>query len=906
MASIEAGSVGVEVRTLDEVMGGDSGSVLEAFAKVGYEWAAASALEIRDAIVVVPFAELIRPVRDAWAKVGGWMPRIETSVSLKGALAKMKERGANDLTFDVATDRLTGTALLRSVPALAAMSKDEARVFGGAVKDVVDLAQAVARRAGSLLSSERDDYWEVGRAAFDEGFGVGGIERMLGKVAFEWAAMSSMHDDGGFEELSMSGLIVLKAGGLDAWTTVLVDLCEKRGQMLLVDLDPQNEDLLAQSVSVCDVQIGVCEDFEEEAQATAAQLIQHINAGETPVGLIALDRGLVRRVCALLRREGVSIHDETGWKLSTTRCGSAVMGLLRSAGWKARSNDILDWLKSHDVLGDVVTRSDKAVESLEGSMRRYGWTRPASVVPEMLSEEARVLWSQYLSVVELLGCGSRLALDVWLDRLRVAQQAAGDWQYLSEDRAGVQLIHALRQDNGNGRPREWGEAAKSAKMSYDEFTLFVGDVLEQESFVEAGAPEEKCQVVVTPLRRAMLRQFRATVFPGVDEKRLGGTIKQSRLLNESLVSVLGLSTAESQRVSEGLSFAHAVRMPKLTLLRRRSEGSEPLAASALVRRMEQSYQAVHNSKVPDWVDCRVVREVPAVRQERPSATAVELFPEALTASLIESLRDCPYKFFAVGMLGLREQDELEDAVAKKDYGTWLHATLHRFHLQRAKLESTTYEQDVTMLRRAGSSAAMKMGLDECELVPYMASFDQLVPRYVAWQRDRETRGLQWLGGEIAVEMEVEGWGGTKLRGRLDRIDSDSASTGVSVDVIDYKSGNADVLKQKAKSGAEDTQMAGYAVLAPGGADVAQGGQSDAALMEPRVGGMYLCVDEKTGVVEVPHKEVQESAVTLVRGLGGDISRIKAGESLQALGEGRTCEHCSVRGLCRKDHWQALG
>ena len=33
-------------------------------------------------------------------------------------------------------------------------------------------------------------------------------------------------------------------------------------------------------------------------------------------------------------------------------------------------------------------------------------------------------------------------------------------------------------------------------------------------------------------------------------------------------------------------------------------------------------------------------------------------------------------------------------------------------------------------------------------------------------------------------------------------------------------------------------------------------------------------------------------------------RLRAGEPLQALGQGALCDHCEARGLCRRDHWAA--
>jgi ATP-dependent helicase/nuclease subunit B len=34
----------------------------------------------------------------------------------------------------------------------------------------------------------------------------------------------------------------------------------------------------------------------------------------------------------------------------------------------------------------------------------------------------------------------------------------------------------------------------------------------------------------------------------------------------------------------------------------------------------------------------------------------------------------------------------------------------------------------------------------------------------------------------------------------------------------------------------------------------------------------------------------------------DMTRIGQGAALPALGEGKACEYCAARGLCRKDFW----
>src|SRR5205085_1545203 len=40
------------------------------------------------------------------------------------------------------------------------------------------------------------------------------------------------------------------------------------------------------------------------------------------------------------------------------------------------------------------------------------------------------------------------------------------------------------------------------------------------------------------------------------------------------------------------------------------------------------------------------------------------------------------------------------------------------------------------------------------------------------------------------------------------------------------------------------------------------------------------------------------------GRAAEFERLRAGAGLAALGEGRVCDYCEARGLCRRDHWSA--
>jgi len=128
---------------------------------------------------------------------------------------------------------------------------------------------------------------------------------------------------------------------------------------------------------------------------------------------------------------------------------------------------------------------------------------------------------------------------------------------------------------------------------------------------------------------------------------------------------------------------------------------------------------------------------------------------------------------------------------------------------------------------------------------------------------------------------------------IDRIDRVPGAAGTVTELIDYKTGNAERLKDKLADPQEDTQLAFYAALLAG-----QPGATGP------LAAAYLPLDESDTIAAIVHDEVEASAVQLVEGLGRDLARVREGAPLPALGEGEACTFCEARGLCRRDHWTA--
>jgi ATP-dependent helicase/nuclease subunit B len=376
--------------------------------------------------------------------------------------------------------------------------------------------------------------------------------------------------------------------------------------------------------------------------------------------------------------------------------------------------------------------------------------------------------------------------------------------------------------------------------------------------------------------------------PGADEKRLGGATPAHPLLGDAVAQAMGLPSAAQRRAVETLAFAQLLRLPRLTLLRRRDDGGEPLAPSPLLERLALAMRGA-GRMLPAADDPRRLVAVEPRPLARPQPIAPDLLPQRLSASACEALRACPYRFFALRMLGLREAEELAEDVEKRDYGFWLHEVLCRFHTRRAGPAPAAEEE--AALHAIAEEVRREKQLDDPSFLPYAASFARIAPRYLEWLHARDRQGARWQGAEREITVAPLQWHGIEMHGRIDRIDRVvRAGDAPATQLIDYKTSSGQKLRQRVAEAQEDTQLAFYAALVV---------QADApAALE----AIYLSLDDNDGLREIRHAGVQASAERLVAGLGAELQRLRDGAPLPALGEGEACLYCEARGLCRRDHW----
>jgi len=829
-------------------------------------WLARQGLSPRDAVMLVPYAALMAPARAAWVALGGWQPRVETPLTLAGTLGPPLAVAPGGCSGEGTLDTLSASLQLRGLSWGAGWAARDPAGFARIVSSVVDAAQALRSAALQRAPAARVAFWNAVHEALPAAPGPAAIEALLLRVAVAWAATSGSAGAAASDRLfehRPSAWLVLRLGGPEAMAEALLGHADTPSLLLLAD--PPDDDPYSAVAAHAQVERRVCDDFEAEAQAAAAAVIEALNAGRTPVALVALDRVSVRRVRALLARAAVPLVDETGWLLATTRAAAAVVAVLRAALPSAGSDAHLDWLKTWP------QAQPAALNALEALWRE----RPGV----QGREAAERLWAAAQAHLQPLQAERLRTLADWLALLRDRLEVSGSYDRWLEDDAGAQVLTALGWTTGAA----WQPAAQQLQLDLPGFIAWVEATLEQQPFLPL--PDPGAQVVLTPLARAFGRPFAQVVIPGADHVHLGGGEPQPTLISDALAQTLGLDHGAARRAQRRLALAQVLRAPRVTLLRRLRDGDEPLADSPDVEWLLLARGRVAPPGAPAWAARGwqpALREVPRQAVAAPQPTAASALPTTLSASRLEALRDCPYRFYSRAVLRLDEAEEIDVGLAKRDYGTWLHAVLHHFHSQRLSVAHDP--SDLQQLQQAADAVTQSQGLSPAELLPFRASFETFATAYVAWLALREAQGWHWHSGETDHAIDLPGLPALRLKGRIDRYDRGPAGAS---QVLDYKTSSTALLKERVREPLEDTQLAFYAALlgAP-----------------PALGAAYLSLDDAQAPLLIEHPAVHASATALLAGLTGEWQRLQQGAAMPALGEGRVCETCEARGLCRRDHW----
>lgn len=611
--------------------------------------------------------------------------------------------------------------------------------------------------------------------------------------------------------------------------------------------------------------------MEDEAQMAAQAIVDWIAAGRQCIAVIPQDRVVARRLRALLERARVVVSDETGWKLSTTRAAALLHAWIELAGSGGDIVRLLDFLKSpfiqHAALVDPAQRSAMEAALIDAGPAS-GWDMfsaalaaqaPAKALLDGIAREA----GRYRT--------ARTLRD-WVGDTLAALTALGCTEALAGDKAGAQVLEMLARVASDCERLD-------QRFSLSEWRVLVDLQMEQTVFV---APRDDRRVMMVPLNGSTLREFDAAIVVGADAEHLPSRPLEQLFFANAVRRELGLQTRESRQRQQLREFASLlIACPDVVLSWQARRDGDEVKPSAWVQRLELTLEAAGIGRLPRRRPAGVSEWLMATPQHMPAPAAPALLPESISASGYGSLVACPYQFFASRMLALNAPDELAELPERRDYGDWLHQILKRYH-DELRAHSTAPAQRHALMTSISDEVFEPLIARNPAALGFRMRWQSRCHAYVDWANRHEAAGWRYASGEAGQQQRlVHSAGEVRLVGRIDRIDHHADGM---LMLIDYKTTRAASLKSRLKE-REDHQLPFYALL-----------------LDPAPSrAAYVAIDDDPDAVIEPD-DLAQWRETLRARLADSLGAIAAGAPLPAHGNGKSCEWCRMRGLCRKGAW----
>ena len=354
-----------------------------------------------------------------------------------------------------------------------------------------------------------------------------------------------------------------------------------------------------------------------------------------------------------------------------------------------------------------------------------------------------------------------------------------------------------------------------------------------------------------------------------------------RLLGDALAAALGLpDAAAAPRDAELLAFAQVLRVPTVTLLRRRrrrrrAARAQPAGRAARAGARRARARPCRRGAIRASTVAR--RAAPIARPLPVAAGPAARAPQRQRVR--GAARAAPTASSRCACCGCARPTSSTTRSRSATTAPGCTRCCIAFHATRERAADAPIEVSAPARDRRRERAATRRRLDDAAFLPFAATFAALraALRRLAARARRRRRALAATARSSCAQRRPA-CGGVEMHGIVDRIDA-SRRRPVS-QLIDYKTGSAAGLRSKlSASRSEDTQLAFYAAL-----------MRRAAAAPARRRASTCALDEQRGASSaIEHADVEASARRAARRHGGDLRRIRAGAPLPALGEGAVCE-----------------
>lgn len=836
-------------------------------------------------VVLLPFAQLLPIARKQWAQAhpNSFAPRFETTSSWAQRLQAFVPTNT-DIAFDAAVDLLTAQRLLYD----AGYAQDADWLASRVYESAIQLAPIAAAKIPNVRVNWATD---MQKNLLLQSANTPPYEQRITAIALLWAGHSSYASDILFDAIEKTqALIVFSGLQPDALTDTLVrHMQQHQPQALAVYTDWHTHDADPHATAVC---VHHTPDLEEQAQCAAAAVqdavMRHTDNAHV-VALIDNDRALSRRIRAILAAQGLAIRDETGWRLSTTVAAGHIMGTLNACLPDASSDQVISWAKS---LPHAACPTPH-VDAIEVYLRKQqlaqwqptgfwdSWQHAAHSTAQKIQR-----WRKQLQ--------KNRPLEQWLVDLRQLLQDTQQWNWFTQDHAGLTVLQALHWQEGSS----YLHCANKWRLS--EFIQWMRQTLERTQFKPEYPLQE--QVALVPLSQTLARPFAAIIMPGCDENRLPTAPEPAGMWSAKQRAILGLDSHEQRARSQRLAWRHLLSFEHVVLLTSHSEAGSELLDSPLLLEwqlapvdIDITYRAFETAP-----DLRKLHTITSKKLPYVATLGSKILPQTMSASSYSLFSACPYCFFVFKLLKLQDITELQDGIDKRDFGAWVHETLQLFHEALQKKQHKKLPDMTTLyslLDQAAETASTRLCLDAAAFLPYQSTWQKVAVGYLHWlQADYAETQAQFTQGESShqrllgdfINNAQKNLAHIELVGRIDRIDALPKTTQDSptMRLMDYKTEALNTTKRRIVDTQENIQLALYA-----------------ALLSPQaVSTGYLNISTKGEVRLLVPPDIQQQGSEIVEEIHQYLKAIAAGKPLMSLGQEPYCK-CKQHGINRSDIMQ---
>ncbi len=623
------------------------------------------------------------------------------------------------------------------------------------------------------------------------------------------------------------------------------------------------------------LQLFSAQGLEQEAEAAEVQIRRWLLDGKSNIAVVVQDRLVARRVRALLERAEVRVLDESGWTFSTLAVSTSLKVWLDVLQNDFYYQDVLDLLKSPFLFADAPPSDRKHAAFLfEQLVRKQGVVAHIAAFIKLAQRESPELVPalQRLQAAATQGRNQKLPLVDWLRGVHDSAFALGLGAGWARDAAGQQLLQLLKQ---------WADDLKdnATRLSFGEWRRWLSQQLDANTFRDMTV---ESPVRFTHLAATRYRQFDAVLLLGCDATHLPAPLNVGQWFNDGVRATLGLpvSAAQQHQVRDDLFGLLVMNDTVLATWQSTQNGDINLLSPYL--EMLRTLNVLAGGS--DLIDPQLARLLPHACVRTTDATLPEAItanpsvpadrlPSRISPSGYNSLVACPYQFYARYVLHLNDLEEVRETLDKRDYGTWVHQILQRFHTEIPLLINVPADVATATLQRISHEVFAQALAENYLAHAWLLRWEKLIPAYLNWQREQETAGWRYAAAEQSMEVMVDEQ--LVLKGRIDRFDTNADGA---ICVLDYKTQSATGLKAKLALAGEDVQLACY------------------ALAKEASHAAFVSLDGEKVSSVAPLDAIPDLAQQNLTRLQKVFEQMRQGTPLPA--NGVMCEYCEMKGLCR--------